>query len=255
MLKILLQYKLTIVMMNCKCGNRSLFFEKTTRVGIFRVFKCDAEKTKKRGKCDFFHSEKIRDFVNSDPVQIIKTTLQETSKEVNPRENYMTNLNKYIKLCKNTSHLPREYYTGYIANMNYILKRLHMPLYFEDNESIESLEIRIKANVCVEYIRPTNIFPIKLTEYPLELAVPKKVKHIKKRKIKTEVKIKKIDLKDFIDNEEKPIPEEEAETKSIYSDSDSESEAPVDEKDNTFDVDECDSGQEDEFDDTGAFSD
>ena len=48
----------------------------------------------------------------------------ETHEEVNPREIYMKDLNKYIRLLKNVTHLPKEYSTDYIANINYILKRL-----------------------------------------------------------------------------------------------------------------------------------
>jgi len=262
MLKILLQYKLTIVMMNCKCGNRSLFFEKTTHEGTFRVFKCDAEKSKKKGKCDFFYSQKIKD-------PIIFPTKHENPRAepkeiVNARNFYIKSLNKYISLFKNSKHLPIEYSTDYIANMNYILKRLNMPLYFENTETIESLEARISKNVCVKYTVSKNIYPIRLTEYPSELAVPTKTKCTKRRKIKSKVKTMEIDFKNFIEEEEKSK-EEEIEEESVCSDSDSDSGESVNDndndndrdndKDNTFDVDEYDSEKEEDNDDAGAFSD
>ena len=33
--------------MNCKCGIKAFFFEKTTHEGTFNVFKCDTQETKK----------------------------------------------------------------------------------------------------------------------------------------------------------------------------------------------------------------
>ena len=263
MLKILLQYKLTIVMMNCKCGNRSLFFEKTTHEGTFRVFKCDTEKSKRKGKCDFFYSQKIKDPIIFPPKP--ENPKAETAKGVNARKFYTKRLNKYISLFKNSKHLPIEYSTDYIANMNYILKRLNMPLYFENTETIESLEARISKNVCVKYTVSKNIYPIRLTEYPSSVAVPTKTKCTKRRKIKSKVKTLEVDFKNFIEEEEKSKQEEEIEKKSVCSDSDSgesvndndndnDNEKDND-KDNTFDVDEYDSEKEDDIEDAGAFSD
>ena len=107
--------------MNCKCGTKALFFEKTTLDGTFNVFKCDTQETKKKGKCDFYYSQKTKD-----PIKIITEDVSQTMEictEVNPRETYIKNLNKYIKLLKNATHLNREYSTNYISNINYILKR------------------------------------------------------------------------------------------------------------------------------------
>ena len=240
--------------MNCKCGTKALFFEKTTLDGTFDVFKCDTQETKKKGKCDFYYSQKTKD-----PIKIITEDVSQTMEtriEVNPRETYIKNLNKYIKLLKNATHLPKEYSTDYIANINYILKRLNMKFYFEDTETIECLEKRIKNNECI-VIQPetTRIkFPINLTEYPSELSVPNKIKCSKKRKKMSRACAQKLDLKNFIEEEERSKHEDENDDKSDSSDGSGEM-SDENEDDNTFDIDDYNSDVEDSFDDTGAFSD
>ena len=247
--------------MNCKCGNKAFFFEKTTLDGTFNVFKCYTQETKKKGKCDFYYSQKTKD-----PIKIITEDVSQTMVpciEANPRETYIKNLNKYIKLLKNSKHLPKEYSTDYIANINYILKRLNMKFYFEDTETIECLEKRIKNNEC---IRDTSgiskiTYPLKLTEYPPELSVPLKTKRRRRKKIKSEASVRKLDLKNFIEEDEKAKQEEEIDNKSVnrgYKSSDSSDDDDDDcddDNDKTFDIDNCDSDVEESFDDTGAFSD
>tara|TARA_B110000977_G_scaffold101067_1_gene132491 strand:+ start:1984 stop:2727 length:744 start_codon:yes stop_codon:yes gene_type:complete len=247
--------------MNCACGSKAFFFEKITRDGIFNVYKCDTSETKKKGKCDFFYTEKIKDafFIDPTPREEIYDKIEKIEK-INPRELYIKKINLYINLYKNVTHLPKEYSTNYIANINYILKRLYMPLFFEDKESIETLSKRIELNVCEKYNAPDNIFPIRLLEYTqeLEIEIKKKVKsdnkrNVKpKRKVRTERKVNnKLNFNSFIEEEAKE--EEDTENKSICSDSDSESN--IDENDNTFDIDKYDSEPEDAVDDSGAFSD
>lgn len=245
--------------MNCACGSKAFFFEKITRDGIFNVYKCDTSETKKKGKCDFFYTEKIKDafFIDPTPREEIYDKIEKIEK-INPREVYIKKINLYINLYKNVTHLPKEYSTNYIANINYILKRLYMPLFFEDKESIETLSKRIELNVCEKYNAPDNIFPIRLLEYTQEIEIKKKVKsdnkrNVKpKRKVRTERKVNnKLNFNSFIEEEAKE--EEDTENKSICSDSDSESN--IDENDNTFDIDKYDSEPEDAVDDSGAFSD
>jgi hypothetical protein len=243
--------------MNCKCGTKALFFEKTTLDGTFNVFKCDTQETKKKGKCDFYYSQKTKD-----PIKIITEDVSQTMEictEVNPRETYIKNLNKYIKLLKNATHLPREYSTNYIANINYILKRLNMKFYFEDTETIECLEKRIKNNECIPNKPDISkiTYPLKLTEYPPELSVPLKTRRRRRKKIKSEASVHKLDLKNFIEQDEKAKQEEEIDNKSVcsYKSSDISDDDSDDDNDKTFDVDDCDSDVDESFDDTGAFSD
>jgi len=238
--------------MNCKCGSKALFFEKTTTNGTFNIFKCDTQETKKKSKCNFYHSQKIKD-----PIEKIKNTTQvnETFQEVKLRETYMKDLNKYIQLFKNAIHLPKEYSTNYIANINYILKRLNMRFYFEDTESIECLEKRIKNNECISQVPVSGIrFPLKLTEYPPELRTPLKTKSKKRRKIKSKIEVQRLDLKSFIEEEERSK-QDEPDNKSISSDDSSEISDEENDDDNTFDVDDYNSDVDESFDDTGAFSD
>ena len=246
--------------MNCKCGTKAFFFEKTTHEGTFNIFKCDTQETKKKVKCDFYYSQK-----NKDPVTL-DTTYSDKSLEIcnssDPREAYIKDINKYICLLKNATHLPKEYSTNYIANINYILKRLNMKFYFEDTESIESLEKRIKNNEYIlSYLDTSSItFPLKLTEYPPELSVPLKTKRSKKRKKMSKVEVQKLDLKSFIEEEErskqeKSNEEEENDNKSDFSDESSEMSDEENDDDNTFDIDDYNSDIEDSFDDAGAFSD
>ena len=242
--------------MNCNCGNKALFFEKTTTNGTFNIFKCDTQETKKKSKCNFYHSQKIKD-----PIEKIKNTTQvnETFQEVKLRETYMKDLNKYIQLFKNAIHLPKEYSTNYIANINYILKRLNMKFYFEDTETIECLEKRIKNNECIPNKPDISkiTYPLKLTEYPPELSVPLKTRRRRRKKIKSEASVHKLDLKNFIEQDEKAKQEEEIDNKSVcsYKSSDISDDDSDDDNDKTFDVDDCDSDVDESFDDTGAFSD
>lgn len=240
--------------MNCKCGTKAFFFEKTTTDGTFNVFKCDTQETKKKGKCDFYHSQKTKD-----PVNVITEDVSQTMiipEEVDQVETYMKDINKYIKLLKNSTHLPKEYSTNYISNINYILKRLNMKFYFEAAESIECLETRIKNNECIIIQSETTRikFPINLTEYPSELSVPIKIKCSKKRKKMSKTCAQKLDLKNFIEEEERSKHEDEIDNKSDSSDVSGEM-SDENEDDNTFDIDDYDSDVEDSFDDTGAFSD
>lgn len=240
--------------MNCKCGTKAFFFEKSTHQGTFNVFKCDTQETKKKVKCDFYYSQKIKDPVILDTVCADKS--MEIYKYSNPRETYIKDINKYIQLFKNSKHLPKECSTDYTANINYILKRLGMKFYFEDTESIECLETRIKNNEYIPSRPDTSIitFPLKLTEYPPQLSVPLKIKSKKKKKTKSREEFMKLDLKNFIEEEEKSNEEDENDNKSDFSDESSEM-SDENEGDNTFDIDDYNSDVDETFDDTGAFSD
>lgn len=239
--------------MNCKCGTKAFFFEKTTHEGTFNIFKCDTQETKKKVKCDFYYSQKIKDPVILDTKDTGMSL--EIYKPSDPREAYIKDINKYIRLLKNATHLPKEYSTNYIANINYILKRLNMQFYFEDTESIECLETRIKNNEYILALDTSSItFPLKLTEYPLELSVPIKTKCSKKRKKISKVEVQKLDLKSFIEEEERSK-QDEPDNKSESSDDSGEMSDEENDDDNTFDVDDYNSDVEDTFDDAGAFSD
>ena len=241
--------------MNCDCGNRAFFFEKITIDGTFRVFKCESSETKKKNKCKFLYTEKIKE-----PMVIDEDTkMYESGVRIKTFSiDYVEKLKSSIKLFKNSYHLPRELNTIHEANINYFLKRLNMPLFFEDKETISELELRIDLNVLNKTIDHVNIFPVKLIHIPEELSVPKKLKKIKKIKKKI-VRNNVLDLHSLIKEDEES--DDETRVKNVSSDDSEESDADDDDddndndNDNTFDIDSYDSAPEDDIDDTGAFSD
>ena len=237
--------------MNCDCGNRAFFFEKITTDGTFRIFKCESLETKKKNKCKFFYTEKVKE-----PTLIGKNTTKCTS-QVKISEviiDYVKKLKTSINLFKISSHLPRELNATHEANINYFIKRLNMPLFFENKETISQLELRIDLNVRNKTIEHVNIFPVKLVDFPEELTVPKKLKQIKKIKKKIAVS-KVLDLSALIKEDEKT----DDESKGKFLPSDDSEGSDVDdnenENDNTFDIDSYDSAPDDDLDDAGAFSD
>jgi hypothetical protein len=235
--------------MNCDCGNRAFFFEKITTDGTFRVFKCESSETKKKNKCKFFYTEKVKE-----PTLIGKntTTCVAATRIKTFSIDYVEKLKSSIKLFKNSSHLPRELNATHEANINYFLKQLNMPLFFEKKETISQLELRIDLNTRNKTIEHVNIFPVKLIEFPEELSVPKKPKRIKKIKKKT-VRNNVLDLCDLIKKDEEY--DIESKDKNLSSDYSEESDVDDNENDNTFDIDSYDSAPDDDLDDMGAFSD
>jgi L-asparaginase/Glu-tRNA(Gln) amidotransferase subunit D len=81
-----------------------------------------------------------------------------------------------------------------------------------------------------------------------------KTKSKKRRKIKSKAEVQKLDLKNFIEEDEKVKQEDEIDNKSVCSE-DSEDMSDENDEDKTFDVDDCESDVDESFDDTGAFSD
>ena len=242
--------------MNCKCGVRAFYLEKVSDSGRYGIYKCDPKENKKKARCEFYHT-----------VSFNKPGTSETEKKIFKTENINSNIKcsdhaevkKYINLYKITQHLPENYSDMYISNINYILKRMNMDLFFRHSEKIEDLEERIKQNIKTivkSYNKNDLKFPIKMLVLPVGLVVPKKTKT---KKIKTKnKKIKnEIDIDYFITQDEKEIkPGNELPINTdLMSESDSDSEEPVD-KDNTFDVESDNSEPEDnDFDESGAFSD
>lgn len=262
--------------MICDCGTKALFFEKFTNDGIFIIFRCDAQESKKKGKCNFFYTEKIKDIKDINVASIINVQNNNPYHEtmpsgLNETEIYTRELFHYIKLFKNVKHLQKTYSYGYTSNINYILKRLNMPLYFEKDETIESLEKRVNMNVYVKHVKQNSVYPIKLIDYPLEIAAPIDAKKNKNKNRKTKIasRLDTPNIKSFIEKEGKTKPSDIIDNKLVCGDSESdlsEDEDKDDEdedkdedednedEDNTFDIDKCDSDQEDR-DDTEAFSD
>lgn len=234
--------------MNCDCGNRAFFFEKISTEGTLRVFKCDYD-VKKKTRCTFLHTEKIKEpvIINSKktPIEPI------VENKVNTRGDYIKTLKSHINLFKNSCHLPRELNVIHSANINHILNKLNMPLFFENQETLINLEKRIDSNVQNVKIEHINIFPLKLVDYPENLSVPKKIKRVKKVNKRSRINTN-VDLGYFIRKDEDS--EADDSDKSSVSDESEKSDTFNDDNDNTFDVESYNSG-EDVEDDAGAFSD
>jgi len=253
--------------MNCKCGVRAFYFEKVSDSGRYGIYKCDPKENKKKARCDFYHT-----------ISFNKPGTSETEKKIFKTENNNGNIKcsdhaevkKYIYLYKIARHLPENYSDMYISNINYILKRMNMDLFFRRSEKIEDLEERIKQNIQTNvksYDNNNLKFPIKMAVLPMGLDVPKETK-IKKVKTKNK-KIKILNVKSYVkdfeqsgdidevsdDEEYKNENKDNPINTDLMSESDSDSDESVD-KDNTFDVESDNSEPEDnDFDESGAFSD
>tara|TARA_B110001450_G_scaffold249666_1_gene267328 strand:+ start:502 stop:1266 length:765 start_codon:yes stop_codon:yes gene_type:complete len=254
--------------MNCKCGARAFYFEKVSREGRYGIYKCDPKENKKKARCDLYHTISFNKPGTSETEKkIFKTENSNSNSNSNIKYSDHAEVKKFIHLYKITGHLPENYSDMYISNINYILKRMNMDLFFRHSEKIEDLEERIKQNIQTNVKSHDNNlkFPIKMAVLPTGLDVPKETK-IKKIKTKNKkfknlngksyINIKKIEEYEKIEEEKeiKPCNELPSNT-DLMSESDSDSDESPD-KDNTFDVESDNSEPEDnDIDESGAFSD
>ena len=260
----------------CNCGYKAFYYQKTENYKKWDVYKCGHVmiESKRKTKCDMNNCVYVCDISIPETKEPVKF---EQNKLEDPETMYKKQLAKYIDLCEITKHLPNKYRWNYIANINYLLKKLNFPLYFEEKETLESLKIRIKGKCYPKKIYKSH-FPINLVEYPPCLSVIVK-KEKKKTKTKTNTntntkttvqkdskKTTRVYSKYYLEEKEDPEdpedPEEKEETdevpkkKEYISESESESGSEEDENDNTFDIDNYDSGEDyEDLDDGGAFSD
>ena len=244
--------------MKCDCGYTAFYYQKFADNKKWNVYECGHAmiESKKKTKCDMNICEYISE-INCPETKKHIVHIQKEKIEV--EKLYRDDLQKYIHLCEITQKFSKKYRWNYISNINFLLRKLNFDLYFEDKETLESLKHRIK-NKCVPRLIKKSEFPIKLVDYPDYLAVLKKEPIIIEKKKKKTEKIKKKSEKikkkhlllegdDREENENENKPREEI----LPSDAESDSE---DEGDNTFDVDNYDSGEDyEDFDDGGAFSD
>ena len=238
--------------MKCECGYPAFYYQKFSENKKWNVYKCGhiMIESKKKTKCNMNKCEYISDISFNVSIQ---ENIDTPNKIINKEELYKNKLLDYIHLCEITKTFCKKYRLNYIANINYYLKKLNFELYFEEKETLENLKSRIRKKYTPRIIKP-DLYPIKLVQYPKYLEVNKKEKLNKKKKRKTVIsKIKKI----YISTEEREEKEEEI-LSNDESDNESDNESDIDseEKDDTFDIDNYDSGDNyDDFDDGGAFSD
>jgi hypothetical protein len=239
--------------MKCDCGYTAFYYQKFADNKKWDIYRCGhvTIESKKKTKCDMNICEYISE-INCPETK--KRVVHIQKEKIDVEKLYGVDLQKYIHLCEITQKFSKKYRWNYIANINFLLRKLNFDLYFEDKETLESLKHRIKNKRVPRVIKKTE-FPIKLVDYPDYLAVLKKEPNVIEKKKKKSEKIKK---KHFLlegdeleenENENENKPKEEI----LPSDAESESE---DEGDNTFDIDNYDSGEDyEDFDDGGAFSD
>ena len=239
--------------MNCHCGIPAFFSEQNENGKKYDVFSCNLQPNgKKKVKCDFFIKEYIRD-LNLEKIP----KKQETFRDVEMQDGnifYRQKLEHYMHLYEISENLPDKYRTAYKENINYILKKLNFDFFI--SESLESLRNRTKQECPPKKIH-TSIFPIKITEYPVNLGV---IRYRKTKRTTNKIKKTKIvtgDVSILLEKEEKEEKEEnkESEVKEEEEKDSSDEEDIVNEEDNTFDVDEYNSGEDYNEDDGGAFSD
>lgn len=244
----------------CNCGYKAFYYQKIEDNKKWNVYKCGhfMIESKRKTKCDMNNCVYVCDISIPETKEPVKF---EQNKVEDPETMYREKLDKYIDLCEITKHLPIKYRWGYTANINYLLKKLNFPLYFEETETLESLKIRIKGKCYPKKIYKSP-FPINLVEYPpcLSVIVKKEKKKTKTTVQKDPKKTTRVYSKYYLeekeDPEEKEKTEEVSKQKEYISESEAESEAEEDENDNTFDVDNYDSDEDcEDFDDGGAFSD
>jgi len=248
--------------MKCECGYPAFYYKKYADNGKWNVYRCGHSmiESKKKTKCDMHICEYISE-INCP--KIVKQKVNGKEEKIDTEKLYRDNLQKYIHLCEITKNFSKKYRWNYIANINFLLRKLNFDFYFEDKETLESLKHRIKNKYVPQVIKKRE-FPIKLIDCPEYLTIRSKepVEDVKKNKtIKKKKKTELINKKNFSfvgEYPEEPDEPEENETrpqeKTIQSDTESESE---NEDDNTFDVENYDSGDdyEDLDNDSGGFSD
>jgi hypothetical protein len=238
--------------MKCECGYNAFYFQWFYENKRYDVYKCGylTIESKKRTRCDLFVCNYISDIENAKGAEAKKNSGM--SKKIDAEKTYKDELIRYIHLSQITQNFSKKYRANYIANINYLLKKLNFKLYFEEKESLESLKQRITGQ-CIAKPNKKNKLPINLVEYPEYLALKEEVKiKPKNPKKKTSSVRKKTTLMLSEDDEEtNQLEENKKQEEVLLSESESE-----DEEDNSFDVDNYDSVDEcEDFEDGGAFSD
>lgn len=210
--------------MICDCGEPCFSFTKLSTEGRSVHYRCGSTLNEKKKKiCTFKESE----FVGK--VEFVYKPKQVVTDYPKYVPNYRNDLEKYIKLYKLSNE--KNLKTGNIvANINYLLNILKYKLFFEESESIENLENRIKKAPDNVRVKQKELFPIVFVEVPEYLKVNNKCeKSVNKKKRKKTI---------LID----PVKEEEKEKNSDSEDGEESEESDASsEVSGGFDIDEIDS--------------
>jgi len=237
--------------MNCKCGVAAFFYETIkSDKKKYSVYKCGIlHSESKRGKCDFILETEL----NKIKLPSYEIKPQETSIELikNNKNDFYKNLENYIYLLEISKNNYGMSKFNYISNINFILKKLNLPLFFNNKESLTSLKFRI-YNIPSKKSIKNRIYPISILEIPDNFKIQNK-KFIRKTKTVLSKNYNKPGIPRIVLNPDDII--SSIKKLEIKSDSEDDSDSQ-DESDNFFDVDISDSEIEDNFcDDGGGISD
>lgn len=228
--------------MKCDCGYPAFYYRAFVDNKKYDVYKCGHTNvdSKKKTKCEMDLREYIEDIpITHDDVAMAPAAPKE---QENTEENLKQEIRKYIHLCEITKYKKE----NYIANINQLLRRLNFRLFFPERETLESLKARLN-NKSTPRLEKKSMFPMNILEYPESFKIkqtePKRKKETKKSSVSKSkgVFIPNVDTQPRWKTEELPT--------------DSESDDETGDMDNTFDIDNYDSGEEIDVDDGGAFSD
>jgi hypothetical protein len=233
--------------MNCECGIPSFFYTTIRKDEIkYEIYKCGTLLSEsKKGKCEFIieipikqiefpkiHSNDIKEKVMT-PVKY--SIIQELERYIN-----------LLEISKNNYGMSRD---NYISNINFNLKKLGFPLFYNNKENINSLKLRIYNVVCKKTPKK-NYYPTIILEIPENLKTINKKNNTKSKKIEKRSTIDKLGPNLILHGEDFLNKIKKMEIKS-----DSESESESNEEDNSFDVDNYDSDEIEQYDDSGGLSD
>ena len=251
--------------MNCKCGVQAFFYETIKADGIkYSVYKCGTVASEsKRGKC----SLNLEIFVNKIKVDETLIYAQRNKKqpEILQEENCDSKI-KFIKISKIYKNLENYIYLleisknnygmskdNYISNINFLLKKLNLPLFFPNNELLTSLKSRIYDTSYKKKYKQ-ELYPISILEIPENLRTQNR-KCIRKTKLASSKNYKKFGIPRMVLNPDDIL--NSIKKMEIKSDSENENDSDSEnDDDNSFDVDISDSEIEDNFcDDGGGLSD
>jgi hypothetical protein len=240
--------------MNCQCGIPAFFYETIKSDGVkYSLYKCGAVQSEsKRGKCTFNLETPLNKIIL--PTREIKSLEIIHEKVYDTRIEMYKNLEHYIYLLEISKNNYGMSENNYISNINFILKKLNLPLFFPDKEFLKSLKFRMYTIPHKKSIK-NIVYPISIIEIPDHLRIQNK-KIIRKTKTKTILRKShdKFGIPEIVLNPNDDILSCIKKLE-IKSDSENESESQ-DEEDNSFDIDISDSEMEDNFcDDGGGLSD
>ena len=114
--------------MKCDCGYTAFYYQKFADNKKWDVYKCGHAmiETKKKSKCDMYICEYISEINYTDK----KSNKIYTENIIsNPETKYRQDLQKYIYLCEITQNFSKKYRWNYIANINFLLRKLNFDLY------------------------------------------------------------------------------------------------------------------------------